>query len=44
MLIGFLRVIIGNKNRLISEIDKIMIEGLFIIIMNVSFDDEVIKR
>ncbi|MFN1805778.1 hypothetical protein ACK2IE_03625 [Clostridioides difficile] len=44
MLIGLSRATIGNKNRPTSETDKIMIEGLFTTITNVSFDDEAIKR
>lgn len=44
VLIGLSRATIGNKNRPTSETDKIMIEGLFTTITNVSFDDEAIKR
>ncbi|AWH77877.1 hydroxylamine reductase [Clostridioides difficile] len=44
VLIGLSRATIGNKNRPTNETDKIMIEGLFTTITNVSFDDEAIKR
>ncbi|MCC0650139.1 hydroxylamine reductase [Clostridioides sp. ZZV15-6598] len=44
VLIGLSRATVGNKNRPTRETDKVMIEGLFTTVTNVSFDDEAIKR